>query len=214
MTAFPSYTRAPWKAAQLHPRGQDRRSGPAFHTWSTRTLRADGQPQAPPEKHPPSCSPYGRRLKGEQGQGQPRTVLPLSVLLRGPCAGRHAYSQCVWPSLEGPPDHLLCTVHSRPNPPPWFLWTQVTHTLGEEVRWGLSEPKAGWPAGPGWRGPGRSGRRGVFRPARRCPRRPRRCQQLWPWSGDHRVFAKRIVIMFPFIFLLLFKKRQFRRFTS
>lgn len=47
-------------------------------------VRADGQPQAPPEKHLPSCSPYGRRLKGEQGQGQPRTVLPLSVLLRGP----------------------------------------------------------------------------------------------------------------------------------
>ena len=85
-------------------------------------------------------------------------VPPLSILLqRGPQTSSHACSQCVWPGLEGQPDHLLCEVLPRPHPPPW-----LSLDLGDRYFRGRGSPEPkrtpnAEPAGPGWRGPASAG---------------------------------------------------------
>ena len=79
-------------------------------------------------------------------------VPPLSILLqRGPQTSSHACSQCVWPGLEGQPDHLLCEILPRPHPPRLSL-DLGDRTFEEEVPRSPSERRT--PSLPGLAGEG------------------------------------------------------------
>lgn len=141
MTTFSFYTQASWKAVQLSLRGQDGCSVPAFQAWNTHTFRTNSQPQILPDK---GLFPSVHRMGGgwrERKDGATENSAPCQ---HPSPKGTPNQLPCLEPvSLANSrsPDHLLCPVIPRPNPPP-----QLSLDLGDRHFRGRGslEPKSMW----------------------------------------------------------------------